>query len=83
MIGAVRPHRTSSNHCDEWGNRLNGSFEGVLGGSLSHRTTSNNGDEGGCRQTGKVHVRSERFEYNEPPRSTVKKREAGLQGRFE
>ena len=40
-------------------------------------------DVGGRRPTGKVRVSLGRFEYTEPPRITVTKGEAGLQGRLE
>ena len=39
-------------------------------------------DVGGSWPTGKVRVSPARFEYTEPPRITVTKGEAGLQGRL-
>ena len=45
------------------------------------RTSSKHCEEEGSRATGKVRVSLGRFDYTEPPRSTVKKGQAGLQGR--
>ena len=43
-----------------------------------HRTSSNHCDERGSRLTEKVRVSSGRFDYTEPPRTTVMKEEVGL-----
>ena len=45
------------------------------------RTSSNHCEEEGSRATGKVRVSLGRFDYTEPPRITMKKGKAGLQGR--
>ena len=58
-------------------------LQGRVGAVLPHRTSSNPCDEGGSRLTGKVRVSSGRFDPTEPPRTTVTKGEAGLQGWFE
>ena len=48
-----------------------------------YQTFSNNCDVRGSRPTGKVRVSLGRFDLTEPPRTTVTKRDAAIQGRFE
>ena len=48
-----------------------------------YRTFSNHCDLGGSRPTGKVRVSLGWFDLTEPPRNTVMKGDAGIQGRFE
>ena len=47
------------------------------------RTFVNHCDVGGSRPTGKVCVTLGRFDLTEPPRTTVNKGDAGIQGRCE
>ena len=58
-FGVVRPHRTSSNHCDV---DLQGSFEWVRGGS----TTPNLLEPLWCRPTGKFWMSSRWFDLTKP-----------------
>ena len=76
-FGAVRPHRTSPNHCDVGGIRPTKQFR-VSSGWFDHteppRTTLLQGEAGL-----QVRVSSGWFDHTEPPRTTVMKWEACLQ----
>ena len=79
----VQLHRTFSNNCEVGGSRPTGKVQVEFGKVRLHRTASNHCAVGGSRPTGKVRVRLGWFDYTEPLRTTVRKGEAGLLGRFE